>query len=392
MNFVAFGIGNFHFSLSDSWVEPISYGDYLEEVVRTLGQLEFVGDIDIGEVSNEEHATPINDGFSLPYPRSENGDIPHPKLLSGGLSFVMRLPFARQATILCESEEYVRSALTESIRIHIKQGDLDHSATFVECLNAHKGVKPSLAVQVARMALEQEIAKVRSHVVFEWAPPIQTNCLLSESAGTLDQNQSPLFTCAITPGRIEDFAHFRYNPKKFSCCENAKEMLFFQLTREVGFFYYTLWTRKQLMQRWVKLEETIGDLAAQKSGEVPPTCATCGNQMSRVNPRIFSIFPADQSKLVNKARYALWNLETREEVALDSLNRMFRNMYNAGGFLKEFTRRAIDDIPRYPCDKTRKLIDFLDRKWSQRLRMGITILVALISAGASIIATVLLIS
>ena len=370
MNFVAFGVGNFHFSLSDSW-QGNSYEDYVAEVQQTLGKLPFVEDV---KFDVPEKATRSFGKRTPPYPRIRDGAMPCPRAFPSTLSFVLHVPRNTQKKFLPHRSEIIRARLPEKFKIHMVQG-YHSSVCFVECLNACKGVRPSDAVVVSQKLLEQELSKIESHVVFDFLEPspFHANFLLSEASPDSIKEDSPSITPKITVQRGYNMVRFYYNPNKFDSCEQAKGALFHTLTHEAALFYYIRSQAVQLMRKWSKVMSSILDLADQK-----PDNKKWLTWKSRLFKQAGKL--TGKSRLVRDTVQEVGLLRIQAVHLLHCVELAYRSVYQTGGLIEELVKKEKEEFPRYPLDEAKDLVDFYDQKSSKKIELLLVIGAALMSA------------
>lgn len=361
MNFVAFGVGNFHFSLSDSWVGAVSYGDYMAEVRKTLERLPFVGDIQ-GLAPIRGKSWVINDDIHPPYPRIKDGENPVPLVLGGEFSFILHIPGRVLSTLPPFRGMRHSRMLPEKFRVHMRHG-YHSSLCFVECLDAREGVEPSDAVVAAREILEQEIPKVDTRVVFDCLGPSPFHADFFLSKAEDADKSAPAITREIVRQPGYDLVLFRYNPHKFASCDEAKEALFRELDHEVSIFYYIVAKRVQLMLKWGDLEELIDELAKSESDGPFGWERLTG-----------------KSRSVKKAAQSIGLLRIQEVSDFAEIERVFSEQYQEEGFIKELVQKEREDMPRYPLNEAKDLIDFFERKSSKSVELWVLIVAALLSA------------
>lgn len=341
---VYFGVGCFHFGVSELMPLQFSAQDYTNEIQDTLKRLSTVSHIDI---DYEELGGPTKKQFSFQpdsIPDFSSGEGWFPQIDFLDLSFELYIPFRLQAELLKKEEQSLR---TESERFSVKmKNGYEAPVAFVVPLDAKTSeCRASEAVKLVRLYLNRELQTHGTTLAFQFTGPSPFHANFSvDLKDTTDHIDVELNT--IKQFGYDDFV-FTCNASHYVDENSAVQEVMYKIAPELTFYYALIHAHNFAYHEWESVGTKINTFfkSEQASGFWRKTkhITTHGRLLGDLVDTICS-FRAEQ-------------ISSRRP-----LDDGYRSIYARQGYLKEYIDAKYNNPPTFPVKEVSEIVKFRENR------------------------------
>jgi hypothetical protein len=241
----SFGIGCYHFSLSDSYGREFSFSNYLERVQAALEGISNVSNVVVEKgplFQDSEHEL-----------NGERTDLRHspgafPPNQTYKLSYDLYIPERLQKQLFEPFGDDLPGS--ESFKVMVYPNYTGIPISFVTAINSRPERRPSACVALIRKFLEGEIDGKKTPLVFEslGPSPMHVECYISHCRKT--KLESPI-SYEYVKAEGYDFLYIDYDPSLFQSTMEAFDEFCEESAEELAHFYRLEQQRNIELQKWL---------------------------------------------------------------------------------------------------------------------------------------------
>lgn len=357
----AFGVGCFHFGITDKMPSTFSSRQYAKEIESTLKEISNISQImlDFDDFSDLDEQRFSHDGD---IPEFSDGEDWFPYLSYLDISFEIYLPYRVQAEILEIPEQLV---MTQSERFRVSIRNCYHSpVSFIAAIGADtEDCQPSNAIVLLRRYLEKEVKKQDGRLRFEFVgpSPFHADFFLR----LVPDATAHTFDLSLDRRRGYDKLVFITKDDWFEDENEALEALYEELDDELALYYCIIRSHGLFYDAWANVNEHISKIMQSEQSKGPWMYArrvcTRGHELSALSDEL-CLF---RSLLIQEKQ---------------KLDEAYRNTYASGGYLTEYVQDIFQNPPEFPVKETSDLVQFREQRHSKFWEM-LTLLIAAILGG-----------
>jgi hypothetical protein len=369
---IRFGVGCFHFALSDNFPkEVITTAEYMETVVKTLEKVTSINNINIscGDRFKDDLilSTPPNS-------KMQNGEYCFPHIYFFRLTFNVYIPFRIQAKLINENEDNIHTG-TENFTVFMRH-DWHGPVSFVQCVNPKAKCSPSDAVRVVREFLENEFSNEDDLIVMDYLGPSPFHADFSLS---INSNETEL-TQPIELDHIKkvgyDALNFKAKKSLFSNEEEAFKKLMSNLEGELGFFYLLIQLQAKRIHAWHDIKSQLNEIIE------------CEENKKNFLKRIFI-----KPYLIKNLYRNLMFFKAEDIFDVQRERDSYATIYTSGKsipFFKSFIDNELETKQEYPINETKDLLGYIDQKTSKGWELVVVFMAGILASSFGSILTKIL--